>query len=67
MLKTGANWKGPIGDLRLVVHKGKPDSLVSFCAEDVKANIAQPVRVRHANFTPKEDLNTLIFDFDQAG
>jgi hypothetical protein len=23
--------------------------------------------VRHANFTPKEDLNTPIFDFDQAG
>jgi hypothetical protein len=36
VLRTGANWKGPIGDFRLVVDKGKPDSLVSFCAAGVK-------------------------------
>lgn len=33
----------------------------------MKANIAQKFEVRHANFTPKEDFNILIFGFDQAG
>ena len=36
ILKTGANWSGPIKDFRLVVDKGEPDSLVSFCGEDVE-------------------------------
>ena len=36
VLATGANWAGPIKDFRLVVDKGEPDSLVSFCATGVK-------------------------------
>ena len=36
VLVTGANWAKPIKDFRLVVDKGEPDSLVSFCATGVK-------------------------------
>ncbi len=32
VLVTGANWAGPIKDFRLVVDKGKPGNLISFCA-----------------------------------
>ena len=35
-LKTGANWSGPIGDFRLVVDKGSPRNVVSFCGTAVK-------------------------------
>lgn len=63
VLKTGANWKGPIGDFRLVVDKGKPDSLVSFCAEGVKKISATRFEVRHTDFTPKSDLDILIVDW----
>lgn len=63
VLKTGANWKGPIGDFRLVVDKGKPDSLVSFCAENVKKISPTQFEVRRANFTPTTDLDVLIIDW----
>jgi hypothetical protein len=60
VLTTGANWAGPIGDFRLVVDKGAPDSLVSFCADGVKKIGPTQFEVRHANFTPTRDLDILI-------
>lgn len=63
ILKNGANWKGPIGDFRLVVDKGKPDSLVSFCAEGVKRISPTQFEVRRKNFTPDRDLDILIVDW----
>lgn len=63
VLKTGANWKGPIGDFRLVIDKGNPDSLVSFCAEGVTKISATQFEVRHTNFTPTNDLDILIIDW----
>jgi Domain of unknown function (DUF4424) len=63
VLKTGANWKGPIGDFHLIVDKGKPDSLVSFCAEGVKKISPTQFEARRANFTPTDDLDILIIDW----
>jgi Domain of unknown function (DUF4424) len=63
VLKSGANWKGPIKDFRLVVDKGKADSLVSFCGEDVKKISATQFEMRKTNFEPKDDLNVLIVDW----
>jgi len=60
VLTTGANWAGPIGDFRLTIDKGEPDSLVSFCADGVKKIAPTLFEVRHANFTPTRDLNVLI-------
>jgi len=60
VLKTGANWAGPIGDFHLTVDKGAPDSLVSFCADGVKKTGPTLFEVRHANFTPTQDLHILI-------
>ena len=36
VLTTGGNWRSPIGDFRLVVDKGAPANLVSFCGEGVR-------------------------------
>ncbi len=63
VLKSGANWKGPIKDFRLIVDKGKPDSLVSFCAEGVKKISATQFEVRKTDFEPTQDLNVLIVDW----
>jgi hypothetical protein len=63
VLKTGANWKGPIKDFHLVVDKGRPDSLVSFCADGVKKISPTQFEAHASNFTPTKDLDVLIVDW----
>lgn len=60
VLSSGANWRGPIGDFRLVVDKGLPGNIVSFCMDGVKKIAPTRFEVRKANFEPKQDLNILI-------
>lgn len=65
VLKPGANWKGPIKDFRLVVDKGKPGNLVSFCGEGVKKVAPTQFEVRKTDFEPKDDLNILIVEWQE--
>jgi hypothetical protein len=60
VLKTGANWAGPIKDFRLTVSKGDADSLISFCGEGVKKISATEFEMRKTDFTPRQDLHFLI-------
>jgi hypothetical protein len=60
VLQTGANWAGPIRDFRLVVDKGAPGNLVSFCMDGVTKISPTRFEVRRTNFTPTEDLAILI-------
>lgn len=60
VLKTGANWAGPIGDYRLTVDKGRTDALVSFCETGVKKIGPTTFEVRRQNFIPTRDLDILI-------
>lgn len=60
ILKTGANWAGPIRDFRLIVDKGDADSLVSFCGEGVKRISPTRFEMRATDFTPQRDLSILI-------
>lgn len=60
ILKTGANWAGPIKDFRLVVDKGKPDRLVSFCLDNVKKISPTAFEVRMKDYTPDRDLKILL-------
>jgi Domain of unknown function (DUF4424) len=60
ILTTGGNWAGPIGEFRLVVDKGDPSNLVSFCADGVKKISATEFEVRKKNFVPSKDVNVLI-------
>lgn len=60
ILKTGANWAGPIKSFRLVVDKGDPASLVSFCGEGVKKISATRFEMRKSDFTPEDDLDVVI-------
>lgn len=60
VLTTGANWKKPIGEFRLVVDKSDPDSLVSFCGDGVRKISPTQFEVRHTNWIPTRELSILI-------
>lgn len=62
VLISGANWKGPIGSFRLVIDKGEPKNMVSFCAPGLDVRKIAPTRfeITARDFTPKKDLDILI-------
>ena len=60
ILSSGANWKAPIGDFRMVVDKGAAANIVSFCATGVRKISPTQFEVRHTNFTPTSDVSILI-------
>ena len=60
ILTTGGNWRSPIGDFRLVVDKGHPDAIVSFCGQGVRRISPTQFEVRHRNWRPDRDLAVLI-------
>lgn len=60
ILSTGANWSGPIQDFRLVVDKGAPDNLVTFCGDGVKKIAPTQFEMKKTNFTPKGSFAVLI-------
>ena len=60
ILKTGANWAGPIKDFKLTVDKQKVDRLVSFCADNIKSVSPTALEVTAKDFMPDKDLKILI-------
>jgi hypothetical protein len=60
VLKTGANWAGPIKDFHLIVDKGQSNRVISFCGEGLKTISPTAVEWRATDFTPTRDLNILI-------
>ena len=65
VLRSGANWAGPIRDFRLVVDKGNPRSLISFCGTGVRRLDDRRFELRLQNFSPDRDLDILIVDFSR--
>ncbi len=63
ILASGATWAGPIKEFRLVVDKGRPDALVSFCGEGVKKISPTQFEVRKSNFEPKQNLDVMIVNW----
>jgi len=65
ILSSGRNWRGPIGEFRLVVDKGSPGNLVSFCMDGVKKISPTQFEVRKTNFEPSGDLRIMIAELDR--
>lgn len=63
VLSSGANWASSIKDFRLVVDKGDPDNLVSFCMDGVTKISPTRFEVRKTDFEPTQDLDILILEF----
>lgn len=67
VLTTGANWRSPIGDFRLVVDKGDPNAIVSFCGEGLRRISPTQFEMRRRNWRPTRDLNVLILHPEPRG
>jgi hypothetical protein len=66
VLRTGANWSGPIGQFHLVVDKGDPGNLVSFCGQGVRKTSDTKFEMTKTNFSPEGDLAVLILSKMQS-
>lgn len=62
VLSTGANWKGPIRNFRLVLDKGSPENLVSLCIEGIRKIGPTQFESVKKDFTPQQDLRIVFFE-----
>ncbi|WGD49449.1 DUF4424 domain-containing protein [Bradyrhizobium sp. CB1650] len=61
VLKTGANWAGPIRSFKLTIDPGGSDRLVSFCSGRLKASSAgSTLEYTASDFKPDADLKILV-------
>ncbi|MEC9344243.1 MAG: DUF4424 domain-containing protein [Pseudomonadota bacterium] len=61
VLTSGGNWaNGTIGRFRLVIDKGRPDNLVSFCGENVVKTGPTTFEMIAENHYPARDIKVLI-------
>jgi hypothetical protein len=60
ILRTGANWSGPIKQFHLTVDKGEAGNLVSFCGAGVKKTGDTKFEMSKTDFSPEGDLAVLI-------
>lgn len=60
ILTTANNWASPIRSFHLVVDKGDPDSLVSFCGTGVKKISPTEFEMTATDFSPDNELEVLI-------
>src|SRR5229473_1813489 len=60
VLKTGANWAGPIRSFKLTIDPGASDRLVSFCPGRLKPTAPNALEFTAKDFTPEGDLKILI-------
>ena len=60
ILKTGANWAGPIRNFKLSIDPGGGDRLVSLCTAGLKATSPNSLEFTAADFKPDADLKILF-------
>jgi hypothetical protein len=67
ILTTGGNWSGgAIGKFRLIVDKGDPKNLISFCGEDIRKTGPTTFEMVKTDFWPDKDLEILILERQEA-
>lgn len=60
ILKTGANWSGPIKQFKMSIDSGQAGRLVSFCAPNIRTVSPTMLEVSAKDFTPDKDLKILM-------
>jgi hypothetical protein len=60
VLRTANSWAGPIGKFKLTVDKGRPENVVSFCADGVTKTGPTTFVVEKTDYVPEKDLQILI-------
>ncbi|MFZ2030257.1 MAG: DUF4424 domain-containing protein [Vitreimonas sp.] len=66
VLRTGANWAGPIGRFHLTVDKGAPQNLVSLCAPDIRRTSDTRFELDRTNYMPREDIRIMFLTPQRA-
>jgi len=67
VLKSGANWRGPIGDFRLIIDSEEPLTMASLCMTGGRRVSPTEVEFRKRNFKPDRDLDVLFVYWDGLG
>lgn len=63
ILKTAANWQGPIGKFHLTLDKLKPDNIVSLCWDgELKKTGPTTFEFSKDAFVPQQDINLLVLE-----
>jgi hypothetical protein len=62
ILKTGANWSGPIRSFELTIAKDKPSQVVSLCGVDIERVSDTEFLLTRNNFSPVDDLSVAFYD-----
>jgi hypothetical protein len=60
ILTTARNWAGPIKNFRLVIDKGDPDGLVTFCAKGIKKISPTQFEMKAIDFLPERELDVMF-------
>jgi hypothetical protein len=60
ILTTANNWASPIRSFHLVIDKGSPDAIVSFCGAGVKKIGPTAFEVNATDYVPEKELEILI-------
>jgi hypothetical protein len=64
VLKTGANWDGPIGRFVLRIVKEKPTHKTSVCMDGFRKVDARTFVLEKTNFVPTQDLKVAFIRYD---
>jgi Domain of unknown function (DUF4424) len=60
VLRTANSWAGPIGKFKLTLDKGRPENVISLCADGVKKTGPTTFVVEKTDYVPEKDLQILI-------
>ena len=63
ILKTGANWKGPIGRFVLRIVKDKPAQKSSVCMDGFRKADTRTFVLEKRNFVPTQDLKIAFINY----
>ncbi|MCJ2060501.1 DUF4424 domain-containing protein [Methylobacterium sp. J-048] len=67
VIASGDNRAGPIGTFRLVVDKGDPATLVSFCGSNVKKTGPTTYEMVAKDYVPQRDIDVLFLKIGHRG
>lgn len=65
VLKTGANWKGPIDRFELTIDKLKPDAILSMCGSSIRKTGPTTFKVEKVDFEPTSDIGFAVFHLEK--
>lgn len=67
VITSGGDWAGPIGVFKLVVDKGDPATLVSFCGANVKKTGPTTFEMIARDYVPQRDIDILLLKTKAGG